>query len=481
MKKTIQMLCTCVPIAIGMVACGGGGGDTTPEAVVTSVLPAQVLRSASNTVSLSFTIQLNKPVVRGLSVAYSTASTSTSTAGVSLGSAVGGTCGTAGVDYQAPGNNAIVSLPAGASTGQILVGVCSLATFKPNLTLKLQWGSGPAAGVVQGLIVNTAAGGVTSSGAATQMGGAPSNGRDTNPLTNSDADGAAGLSYAKLPSSSNWQCTQDNVTGLLWNSGDQSASSGYSQLASYVAQVNLAAPCGQNNWRLPTVNELLSIVNFGSASGVASDSRFFPQTATRYWSADAVAGASANAWFVDFGNQGVVSFDNTTTPVNASYRVLLVSGALNVAAPCNATDLQYVDNLDGTVSNSSTGLMWKQCEEGAALPGCTGTKTAFTSANQVLNQISNDNAAGAAAGLGYTDWRLPSVKELASLVNRSCTGTPINALAFPNTDQLSNLSATFFAPNTTRLWVVDFADGSTSPVDPATSGGRPIRLVRAGQ
>jgi len=29
--------------------------------------------------------------------------------------------------------------------------------------------------------------------------------------------------------------------------------------------------------------------------------------------------------------------------------------------------------------------------------------------------------------------------------------------------------------------VVDFADGSTSPVDPATSGGRPIRLVRAGQ
>ena len=36
-----------------------------------------------------------------------------------------------------------------------------------------------------------------------------------------------------------------------------------------------------------------------------------------------------------------------------------------------------------------------------------------------------------------------------------------------------------YAPD--RTAVVDFADGSVSPVDPTSAGGRPIRLVRAGQ
>jgi hypothetical protein len=83
--------------------------------------------------------------------------------------------------------------------------------------------------------------------------------------------------------------------------------------------------------------------------------------------------------------------------------------------------------------------------------------------------------------LGYNDWRMPTVKELSSLVNRTCSGATINAVAFPIADQLSNLTATVFAPNTAMLWAVDFADGSISPVDPTSAGGRPIRLVRAGQ
>jgi hypothetical protein len=94
------------------------------------------------------------------------------------------------------------------------------------------------------------------------------------------------------------------------------------------------------------------------------------------------------------------------------------------------------------------------------------------------------NAASASLGAGHADWRVPTVKELASLVDR-CTSNNL-AIAegyFPGTMPSSYVSASYDASaSNTVPWFVNFSGGEIAPLPTNQwSSGLYLRLVRAGQ
>jgi hypothetical protein len=102
--------------------------------------------------------------------------------------------------------------------------------------------------------------------------------------------------------------------------------------------------------------------------------------------------------------------------------------------PQNPNDI-YVLHDDGTATDTRTGLMWKRCSEGQTLTAsnCTGAAGQFTWSAALA-------AAQASTYAGYTDWRLPSVKELGSLVETCRANPSINTHVFPNTPLTPNPS-----------------------------------------
>lgn len=459
--------------SLAMVACGGGGGASPVlEAVVSTVGNAQVLEGDTQASLLEFVVTLNKPAVGTVKVFYSTSAIVKPTGYALSGAACGG-----GVDFIAVTNQPIDISP-GDTTGKLTVTVCADSTFEPNESLNLTWtSSGTSGGIAQGVIVNDDAGGVNSTGSTSLLPGLVVFGRDVNVLTNaSTTDGSLGFAFEKTAT-----CVKDKVTGLTWQPLP-GVTKTYSDLAAYVASVN--GLCGFTDWRVPTANELSNLMDISKTTGSTANADFSVDAANAmtgmFWSSDARVGATTDAWQVDAASNGVISFANQ----GESNNVRLVRGGSPSSAVCDGTDSLFTKLVEGAVTDARTGLMWKQCPEGysdsTSATACTqGTVKTFTSAASVVTQL---GLANSAADKGYTDWRVPTRNELATLVNRACANPAINSSFFPKNGSLAYITSSLDAnAPTTRVWSVDFADGNLSPslLDGARSYN--LRLVRAGQ
>ena len=101
------------------------------------------------------------------------------------------------------------------------------------------------------------------------------------------------------------------------------------------------------------------------------------------------------------------------------------SGSWTATATTPIATKTYIDNDNGSVTDSVTGLTWMRCPMGQTWTGstCTGTSSSYTWAQAMA-------LAGAVTFAGYSDWRIPSYDELKSIVDTSQFPT-IDSIAFP--------------------------------------------------
>ena len=136
---------------------------------------------------------------------------------------------------------------------------------------------------------------------------------------------------------------------------------------------------------------------------------------------------------------------------------------------------RFTDNGDGTVTDKATGLQWKRCSEGQTWSGGTCIGSPTTRTWQQALQL-----AEAASYAGKSDWRLPNVKELSSIVELACYKPAIDAAIFPATPASWYWSSSPSAGYPLRAWGVDFDDGNDGYGSKDGVNGR-VRLVRGGQ
>jgi len=99
---------------------------------------------------------------------------------------------------------------------------------------------------------------------------------------------------------------------------------------------------------------------------------------------------------------------------------------------------RYVDNLDGTVTDARTGLVWQRCPLGSRLdtagtPGDpSDDRCVLASGGRRSWQAALQAAASDTTG-GHGDWRLPNAKELDSIAEPGCVDPAIERRPFPDT------------------------------------------------
>lgn len=141
-------------------------------------------------------------------------------------------------------------------------------------------------------------------------------------------------------------------------------------------------------------------------------------------------------------------------------------------------ELSYTDNGDGTVTDNNTGCMWeiKVAGGGSCLTDLHAVDAWCDWADATGAWIAALNAEGPTGYAGYSDWRLPNVKQLQSIVDFGEYAPAIDPAFAGETASTYHWSATSVISGPTKAWIVEFLYGFVDSVSKAN--GYRVRAVR---
>jgi hypothetical protein len=142
--------------------------------------------------------------------------------------------------------------------------------------------------------------------------------------------------------------------------------------------------------------------------------------------------------------------------------------------------MSFTDNGDGTVTDNNTGLMWQQQENPASYNWYQATGTYDGTSNNTTPPVNVCGTLNLPSTTSYTDWRLPTEKELMSIVDYSIpySGPTLNTNYFPNAHSDFYWAISPVANNNGNAWSVDFGFGDVGYAAETTTYY--VRCVRSG-
>jgi hypothetical protein len=322
--------------------------------------------------------------------------------------------------------------------------------------------------------------GDTTNDATTEI---PKTGQTMTYALGDDGDIQAGVEWTNPRFTNNGDGTvTDNLTGLMWLKDGGCLKNTWSGALNTIAGLNnhtggntcTGYTADHTDWRLPNVKELESLINYGvpnTAMRLNSEG-FVNIKSSYYWSSTTPQSSTSGAFSIRMSD-GLEIYSSK----RSGYYLLPVRNATsenpyelpktgqttsyasgddgNITAGIEWPSPRFTDNNDGTVTDNLTGLMW--LKDG----GCfkNGWNYTFSSIDDFNGNPGGHNCLGYTKN--YSDWRLPNVKELESLINYGASNpaTWLNSEGFANVMSNYYWTSTTYPNSSVQAFVINMTKG----------------------